>query len=143
MKKNHYSMISILLRVWKCKTLLVMRLTLIISLFFALQSIAIDALSQNQRLSINQKNIRIEDIIQLIENKTDYYFMYSAKTVDVERTVDIKVTDKLVQEILSDISKGTNVSYKVDGRIIALSIKGEESSEGQQSHSVSGKVTYS
>ena len=136
-------MVSILLRVWKCRTLIVMRLTLLMCTFFAFQSIAIEALSQNQRLSINKKNIRIEDIIQLIENKTDYSFMYSAKTVDVERTVDIEATDKLVTEILSDIFKGTNVSYKIDGRLIALSKNGEESAIGQQAHSVSGKVTDS
>ena len=136
-------MISILLQVWKCKTLLVMRLTLLICLFFALQSIAIEALSQNQRLSINQKNIKIEEIIQLIENKTDYYFMYSAKTIDVERPVDIEATDKLVPEILDDIFKGTNVSYKINGRLIALSKNGEESAIGQQPHSVSGKVVDS
>lgn len=136
-------MVFILLRVWKCKTLLVMRLTLLICLFFAFQSIAIETFSQNKRLSINQKNIRIEDIIQLIENKTDYYFMYSAKTIDVQRTVDIEATDKLIPEILSDIFKGTNISYKIDGRLIALSKNGEESAAGQQPHSVSGKVVDS
>ncbi len=136
-------MISILLRVWKCKTLLVMRLTLLICLFFAFQSIAIEGLSQNQRLSINQKNIKIEEIIQLIENKTDYYFMYSAKAVDVERTVDIEVTDKLVSEILDSVFEGTNISYKINGRLIALSKNGEESAIGQQLRSISGKVTDS
>ncbi len=136
-------MVSMLLRVWKCKTLLVMRLTLLICLFFVFQSIAIEALSQNQRLSINQKNIKIEEIIQLIENKTDYYFMYSAKTIDVGKTVDIEATDKLVPEILKDIFSGTNVSYKIDGRLIALSKNGEESVIGQQLRSISGKVTDS
>ncbi len=136
-------MVSMLLRVWKCKTLLVMRLTLLICLFFVFQSIAIEVLSQNQRLSINQKNIKIEEIIQLIENKTDYYFMYSAKTIDVGRTVDIEATDKLVPEILKDIFSGTNVSYKIDGRLIALSKNGEESVIGQQLRSISGKVTDS
>ena len=136
-------MVSMLLRVWKCKTLLVMRLTLLICLFFAFQSIAIEALSQNKRLSINQKIMKIEEIIQLIENKTDYYFMYSAKTIDVQRTVDIEAKDKLVPEILDDIFNGTNISYKVDGRLIALSKKGEESVLGQQQKTVSGKVTDS
>lgn len=132
-----------LLRVWKCKTLLVMRLTLLMCLFFALQSIAIEAISQNKRLSINQKNIRVEDILQLIEDKTDYYFMYSNINIDVERAVDIEKTDRLVPEILDYIFKGTDVSYKIDGRLIALSKNGEEAVVGQQFHSVSGKVTDS
>lgn len=136
-------MVFMLLRVWKCKTLLVMRLTLLICLFFTLQSIAFEALSQNQRLSINKKNIKIEDIIQLIENSTDYYFMYSAKTIDMNKTVDIEATNKLVPEIVSEVFKGTDVVFKVDGHIIALTKDGEISTTTQQAKTVSGKVTDS
>ena len=136
-------MVSLFSRIWKHKMLFIMRLTFSIILFCVLQSFAIETLSQNQRLSINQKNVRIEDIIQLIENKTDYYFMYSVKAVDVEKTINIEATDKLVPEILDVIFKGTNVSYKIDGRLIALSKNGGESAVGQQSRSVSGKVTDS
>lgn len=134
-------MVSILTQVWKCKTLLIMRLTFLICLLFALQAIAVETFSQNQRLSISKKNIRIEDIIQLIENETNYYFMYSTKVVDIERTINIEATNKFVPEILDEIFKGTNVAYKIDGRLIALSKEGEMSFADQQQRSVSGKVT--
>lgn len=134
-------MVSLLTRVWKHKMLLIMRLTFSICLFCVLQSFAIGTFSQNVRLSINQKNISVENALQLIEDKTDYYFMYSVLVVDVKRTVDIEATNKLVPEILEDILKGTDISYKIDGRLIALSKNGDISSETQQQKTVSGKVT--
>ena len=136
-------MVSLFSRVWKHKLLFVMRLTFSISLFCVLQSFAIGTFSQNARLSINQKNISVESALQLIEDKTDFYFMYSALVVDVRRTVDIEVTNKLVPEILDDIFKGTDIGYKIDGRLIALSKNGEISPPIQQQKSVSGKVTDS
>lgn len=134
-------MVSVLLQVWRSKTLLVMRLTLFICFFFALQSIATESFSQNQRKSINKKEMKISDVLQLIESKTDYSFMYSAKTVDVERTVDLDVTNKLVSEILDHIFKNSNVSYKINGRLIALSNNDVPSPANQQKKTVSGKVS--
>ena len=136
-------MVFILSRVWKHKMLFIMRLTFSICLFCVLQSFAIGTFSQNVRLSINQKNISVESALQLIEGKTDYYFMYSALVVDIRRTVDIEATNKLVTEILDDIFKGTDTTYKIDGRLVALSKNGEISRVSQQQKSVSGKVTDS
>ena len=135
-------MVSLFSRVWKHKMLFIMRLTFSICLFCVLQSFAIGTYSQNIRLSINQKNISIESALQLIEDKTDYYFMYSALIVDVKRTVDIDATNKLVPKILDDIFKGTDISYKIEGRLIALSKNGE-TSQIEQSRSISGKITDS
>ncbi len=136
-------MVSVLLWLWKRKMVFIMRLTFSICLLCVLQSFAIDTFSQNQRLSINQKNISVENILQLIEDKTDYYFMYSALKVDVKRTVDVEATNKLVPEILDNIFKGTDISYKIDGRLIALSRNGEASLVAAQQITISGKVTDS
>lgn len=136
-------MVSILSLVWKHKMLFIMRLTFSICLFCVLQSFAIGTFSQSVRLSINQKNISVESALQLIEDKTDYYFMYSALVVDVKRKVDVEATNKLVPEILNDIFKDTDISYKIDGRLIALSKDGETSQDNQQTKSISGKVTDS
>ena len=134
---------SMLTRVWKHKMLFIMRLTFSICLFCVLQSFAIGTFSQNARLSINQKNVSVESVLQLIEDKTDYYFMYSALVVDIKRTVDVEATNKLVPEILNDIFRGTDISYKIDGRLIALSNNDEISQVSQQQKSISGKVTDS
>ena len=119
-----------------------MRLTLSIFLLCVLQSFAINSFSQNQRLSINQKNIRVERVMQMIEDRTDYYFMYSALTVDVNRIIDVEATNKLIKEILDDIFKDTDISYRIDGRLIALS-KNNEVSFMLQPINISGHITDS
>jgi TonB-linked SusC/RagA family outer membrane protein len=69
--------------------------------------------------------------------------MYSALVVDVKRIVDVEATNKLVPEILEDIFKGTDTTFKIDGRLVALSKNGEISPVNQQQKSISGKVTDS
>lgn len=135
-------MISLLSWAWKRKIVVIMRLTFSICLFCVLQSYAVSSFSQNLRLSINQKNISVENVMQLIEDRTHYYFMYSALSVDVKRTVDLEATNKLVPEILDDIFKNTNVSYKINGRLIAFS-NNDGSFTGSQQRTVTGKVTDS
>ena len=111
-------------------------------LLCVLQSFAIIAFSQNKGLNINQKNISIENVMQIIEDGTDYYFMYSALTVDVKKTIDIEAINKSVPEILDDIFKDTDISYKINGRLIALS-KSREISFAQQTSNISGQVADS
>ena len=136
-------MISVLLWIWKCKLLFIMRLAFSICLFACCMSFATGTFSQNQRLSINQKNISIENVIQMIEDQTDYYFMYSALTVDVKQTVDMQVTNKSVAEILDNLFKDTNITWKINGRLIALSVNGTSTEISQQPRNISGKVTDS
>ncbi len=134
-------MISLLPWVWKCKLLFIMKLTFSLSILCVLQAFATDTFSQNLKLNINQKNITVKGALRMIEDKTDYYFMYSALVVDDKRVIDIDAVNKSVPEILDDIFKGTDISYVIDGRLIALSKEGESSSFIQQARPVSGKVT--
>lgn len=135
-------MISMLSWVWKRKIVFIMRLSFSILILCVLQSFAVSTFSQNQRLSISQKHISVESLMQIIEDKTDYYFMYSALNVDVKRVVDVEATNKLVPEILDAVFKGTDTSYKINGRLIALSRNGDVSFI-QQSLIISGRVTDS
>ncbi len=130
---------------WKRKLVFVMRLTLSICLLCVLQSFAIGTFSQNLKLSIKQENISVESVIQLIEDQTDYYFMYSGLVVDVKRTVDLNIKNKLIPEILDVVFKNTDVTYKINGRLIALNTDGEKSSIFFQKENItiSGRITDS
>lgn len=136
-------MISVFLWIWKSKLLFIMRLAFSICLFACCMSFATGTFSQNQRLSINQKNISIENVMRMIEDQTDYYFMYSALTVDVKQMVDMQVTNKSVTEILDNLFKDTNITWKINGRLIALSVNGTSTVISQQPRKISGRVTDS
>ncbi len=130
---------------WRHKLVFVMRLTFSICLLSVLQSFTISTFSQNSKLSINQENISVESVIQLIEDQTDYYFMYSGLVVDVKRTVDLNIKNKSVPEILDKVFKNTDVTYKINGRLIALNTVGKNPSVvfQKQSVTISGRVTDS
>ena len=76
------------------KLLKTMWLCLIFLLVLATQAWATDGYSQNTRLSMNLKNTRVIDILGEIENKSEFFFLFNQKLVDVERKIDIDVTRK-------------------------------------------------
>lgn len=106
------------------------------------QVFAINTYSQTTRLSLNLKNVAAKTVLSNIEDKSQFYFIYDATVVDVEKRVSIESENELITEILDELFEGTNVVYKITNRQIALSAE-SLSSVGQQTLKVSGKVTDS
>lgn len=139
MKKKHYSWISAAKLLWRSKLLKTMRLTLFAILVSVVQIFATNAYSQQTRVSLDMKNSSIRSILEQIENQTDFYFIYNAKAIDVEKVVSIEVEDKSIPEILDKIFEGTNVIYKIDKRQIAITTNLDRNL-AQQSLTISGRV---
>lgn len=125
------------------KLLRIMRLSLFFLLVLAAQAWAIDSYSQNTRLSLNLRNAKVLDILGEIEENSDFYFLFNQKLVDVERKVDIDVSQKKIEEILEKLFAETNVNYLIMNRQIVLTTASPEVNESteQQQGQVSGKVT--
>ncbi|MFA6947089.1 MAG: SusC/RagA family TonB-linked outer membrane protein, partial [Pedobacter sp.] len=119
-----------------------MRATLIVFLICIGQTFAIDLYSQNKRLTLNMSNVSIKSVLATIENQSEFYFMYEAKNIDVEKKISVLANNKSVPEILNDLFAGTNIIYKINNRQIALTA-GYLTSVNQQQKPVSGKVTDS
>ncbi|MGV8139674.1 MAG: TonB-dependent receptor [Mangrovibacterium sp.] len=141
-KKNNHSWISVISMIWKSKLLKTMRLTLLAIVVSVVQIFAANTYSQETRLSLNLKNTSIRNVLEQIENRTDFYFIYNAKAVDVDKKVDVEFENKSVAEILDKLFEGTNVVYKIDRRQVAISANSVTTGI-QQNRSVSGKVTDS
>jgi TonB-dependent SusC/RagA subfamily outer membrane receptor len=103
------------------KTIRTMKLSICLFLFTVLQALAIDTYSQNTKLTLDLKNVTLEDALRFIENQSEFYFLYSQKMVDVSRKIDIDVTDKNVDYVLSHMFTGTGIDYIVKDRQIVLS----------------------
>ena len=126
------------------KMLLFMKLTLVISLVAVLQTWAVVSYSQSTTLSINLKNASVQTVLQQVEDKSDFYFLYSRSLINVDCAVDVQLKDAKITEVLNVLFNGTDVAYKVDGRQIVLSRKSDSSVfDSQQQKSISGKVTDS
>ncbi len=127
------------------KILRIMRLTLFLFFVSLIQVFSVETYSQSAKLSVNRKNATIKEILYEIESKSDYYFLFNSQLVDVERKVDIDVTDGKIEQVLDRIFKGQDVGYTIMDRqiIIQPSASPAVGSSVQQDRAISGKVTDS
>jgi TonB-linked SusC/RagA family outer membrane protein len=133
---------------WMKKILRLMKLTFALILLAAIQTFAIDSYSQNTMLTLNMKNSSVKDVLQQIENQSEFYFLYSSKVIDVNRKVDVQAENNRIDKILNNLFEGTDVLYAVEGRQIVLTTseisgRSSSSSTAQQRRTISGKVTSS
>ena len=127
--------------IWRSKLCRSIRIMLFVLFAAVSQVFATDLYSQSTRLSLDMKNTEIKDVLQVIENRTQFFFMYNAAQIDVTNKVSIQCENKSVPEILDVLFRGTNVAFDINNRQIALTMV--ESNSSQQARKVSGKVTDS
>ncbi len=127
------------------KTWRIMRLSVFFICLMTVQSWALDSYSQVTRLSLNLKDTRVIDVLGEIEEKTEFFFLFNQKLVDVERKVDIEVNQQKVDEVLEELFAGTNVNYLVMNRQIVLTTALPGSAEYKEQTAVlqQGQVTGS
>jgi TonB-linked SusC/RagA family outer membrane protein len=126
------------------KTLRIMKLSVFFSFLFIAQAWATSTYSQETRLTLDMKNVRVMDVLDAIEKKSEFFFFFNEKLVNVDRKVDIEVKDGKIEEILSDLFQKTDINYKViDRQIILTPQKGEMEAVQQTGKKVTGKVTDS
>ena len=126
------------------KVFRVMRLTFYLLLLTIFQGIAANSYSQNTKLSFKLNDVKVKDVLNVIEEKSEFYFLFNSKLVDVDRRVDINVSNQQVDKILSNLFAGTNVGYTVlDRQIIIQPISNNQESVVVQQKAISGKVTDS
>lgn len=102
----------------------IMKIT-IIALFTCIYTLfAVEANSQNAKVSIQANDFSIQKVISEIEKQTDYLFVYDKNEVDINRRVSLSANNELVSEILNKIFEGTNVTYKLVGKNITLIKRG-------------------
>ncbi|WP_320167740.1 TonB-dependent receptor [Mangrovibacterium marinum] len=141
MKKNYelrgYAIISPSV----LKLLVTMKLILVCLCAVGLLSSFGESYAQNGRLSVEMHNSTIEEVLDFIEDNTDYSFMYDNKSVDVKQEVSINVKDKTIESILNQVLSN-EMNYQMVGKHIIITKKNDNVINSQQS-TISGEVTDS
>ena len=89
-------------------------------LLFAASALTTNAQSSNPaRVTLEMKNVPVEQVMRAIEQQTDYVFLN--RDVDVKQIVSVGVVDKTVPEALSALFGGIDVDYKIEARHIVIS----------------------
>ena len=136
-----------LMHVWRVnplaqKILLIMRLTLflmVMSVFSAFSS----SYAQKTKLNLKIQNTQVKEVLNEIENQTEFFFMYDNKQIDVERKVNLEANSQNIDQVLQKLFEGTETGFKIVNRQILLYPENSGNTAVQQSKKVSGKVTDS
>lgn len=125
------------------KTLRIMRLMVLISIMGLTQVFANSTYAQKAKLSLQMKNVRLENVFDAIEDQTNYYFLFNQEIVDVDRVVTINENNRSIVEILDELFLHTKVKYNIVDRQIVLTVKGKDTSQKKfsQQQTITGSVT--
>lgn len=100
----------------------VMKLTSFFLIVFVFCLNAGNLSSQNIKVTLNQKNVTLETVLNKIESQTNYLFVYD-KSINKNRIVSVTETEQTLASVLENLFKSTNISYFVEGTNIVLSTK--------------------
>ncbi len=76
--------------------------------------------SQDARISLNKQQTALRDVLEEIEQQSDYLFI-SNREANLDQKVTVHAENKPVREILDEILVNTDISYVVEGVNIILS----------------------
>ncbi len=125
------------------KLFLTMRLSLIL-LFTCLMQVSASVYSQSAKFTFEVNNKTVVDVLNLIEQQSEYRFFYQNEQIDINRKVALSVEDRTVEEILTELFENKDVTFKIQDKLIVLKSKTEDILFGNQPlEKVSGNVTDS
>lgn len=123
------------------KSIRVMKLCVAFSFLLVFQLYAGTLHSQTTNLSLSLKNKTVEQAIDLIEKESDYSFLFTDGTVDIDRIISLNVANKSINDILSILFKNTDIDYKVVDKQIILSHKAVAKLVQQKDRVITGRIT--
>lgn len=123
-----------------------MKLSILFSFCFATMVVA-SSYSQSTRLSLKLTGSTIKEVLNAVEEKSEFIFLYKNGEMNDQLKVNIDIQNATINEILDKILIGQNLSYDVYNRQVIIRKNVTERQEtfitADQSLSISGKVTDS
>lgn len=104
----------------------IMKVTIVCMIIALFPIKAANILSQNAIVTIPSQSLSVEELISLVENQTDYLFLYSEKEIDLTRKVNVNAKATPVHEVLNQSFSNTDISYSFNEDYISLRKKADE-----------------
>lgn len=99
---------------------LLMRLTLLLTLFFTLEA---TAYSHAQKINMDVKNASIKSVLQELRKKSGYAFIYSDRDLDKAGPVSVKFVDRELLEVLQLVFADQPLTYTIKDKLINITPK--------------------
>ena len=117
-----------------------MRVSLLLLFIVIAQLHAENLYSQSTVINLSLRNVTVEQVLDRIEKDTEFSFLFTDKSVDTDRIVDMNIHSKNINETLKILFGGTDVSYRIVDRQVILSKKKEGTDGINQSKQVTGVI---
>ena len=112
----------------------IMKISLIFTLFFALQ---VNATIYSQNFSLKLNNVTLKDALKEMETKSDFRFFYSDDLLFLEKKVTLETNNSKVDEVLSNLLTDSKLTYRIfENKLIIIT-----PNETFQQMKISGNVT--
>ena len=105
------------------KLIRAMKFFLLFALLTTGSCFASETYSQEASFSMNYENKTIKEIINEIENNSEFIFFYLYKSIDLNRKVSINVKEQKIETILDQLFSNTENNYSISDRQIIISKK--------------------
>lgn len=81
-----------------------------------------DTFSQEVRLTLEMKNVTLEQVFERIRQQSQFEFVYNSDVVDVKQMVSVSSRNGTIEEILNDILESKFI-YTIKDRYVLIRIK--------------------
>lgn len=93
--------------------------------------------SQNAKLTLDLQNTTMREVLKAIESQSNFRFFYNDEFLDLDKTVDIKIKEKQIEEVINVLMADSDISFRVlDNDLIVFTPK-----DIRQQAVVTGTVT--
>ena len=76
--------------------------------------------AESTRLTVQMNGRSIKDVFSYIEQNSEFIFVYHGSNIDLNRKVNVDVTNRSVENILYQMFDGTDVEYIINDRQIIV-----------------------
>ena len=83
-------------------------------------SVSAESLAQQERVSLNLKDVAVRALFDEIQRQTNLYFVFNTELTDRLGQLSVNVKDETVENVLQQILKGTGLTYKFRGDLIVI-----------------------
>ena len=97
--------------------------------------------AQDKVITMNHRNRPAYEILEDIEAKSDYTFIFDANNVNLNKNISINAVNKNIFEILDSLFKDMNIAYTLINNHIILSPKEETVLDRESVKSLQGVIT--
>ncbi len=92
----------------------------LIVLFLILSNFQLYATAFSQTVTINKKNVPIDEVLRDIRKQTSYEFIYNSDIISQKKKIDINVVNAAVTDVLNQCLADLPVTFSISGKTIMI-----------------------